>query len=460
MTTSSATSGCCSSVDLARRVVHPAELHRRGQVDRRLGRPPLAGGEEAGALAGAVEHRAAGRQRSRGRRPRRARSDVTPVRAVPRPPAAAARRGARWRARARRRPRRAPSWSARSAATRCWIPRSRARGMPPSCPTGAAARGGMTDPWTSTPSRWSGRRTTRATTRARDLGGCRDPRHRGRRARRRDPRRRSAPVTRSSRPTATTTTCCSRGARPGAARVPAPPPPTRWPRGRTPSWSARTAWCPTCSRPRRMTAGMPPRRPRRGARARPGRFAYDTMTLVGPGTWEAARRGRRLRADGGRPGRRRRARLAYALCRPPGHHATPAGFGGSCYLNNAAVAAEALRARGARPGRRSSTSTRTTATAPQAIFYERADVLYGSVHVDPGAGWFPHVVGYADETGAGDGAGATRNLPLPEGTGDDRGWSGGRAGRLGRGRGVRRAGRLARRRRCGGRSGEPAAGHR
>ena len=46
-------------------------------------------------------------------------------------------------------------------------------------------------------------------------------------------------------------------------------------------------------------------------------------------------------------------------------------------------------------------------------------MLYGSVHVDPGAGWFPHVVGYADETGTGAGAGATRNLPLPEGTGDE-----------------------------------------
>ena len=53
-----------------------------------------------------------------------------------------------------------------------------------------------------------------------------------------------------------------------------------------------------------------------------------------------------------------------------------------------------------------------------AIFYDRADVLYGSVHVDPGAGWFPHVVGYADETGTGEGLGRTLNVPLPEGTGD------------------------------------------
>ncbi len=55
------------------------------------------------------------------------------------------------------------------------------------------------------------------------------------------------------------------------------------------------------------------------------------------------------------------------------------------------------------------------------IFWERADVWYGSLHVDPGAGWFPHYLGYAGERGAGPGAGFTRNLPLAPGTGDD-GW--------------------------------------
>jgi acetoin utilization deacetylase AcuC-like enzyme len=110
--------------------------------------------------------------------------------------------------------------------------------------------------------------------------------------------------------------------------------------------------------------------------------------------------------------------LAYALCRPPGHHATPAGYGGSCYLNNAAVAAEVLRRGGAdRVGIVDLDAHHGNGTA--AIFYGRGDVLYGSVHVDPGAGWFPHVVGFADETGTGDGGAATRNLPLPPGTGDD-----------------------------------------
>jgi acetoin utilization deacetylase AcuC-like enzyme len=110
--------------------------------------------------------------------------------------------------------------------------------------------------------------------------------------------------------------------------------------------------------------------------------------------------------------------VAYALCRPPGHHATPAGLGGSCYLNHAAVAAQALRDAGhRRVGVVDVDAHQGNGTA--AIFWERGDVLYGSVHVDPAAGWFPHVVGYAEETGAAAGAGATRNLPLPEGTGDE-----------------------------------------
>jgi acetoin utilization deacetylase AcuC-like enzyme len=164
-----------------------------------------------------------------------------------------------------------------------------------------------------------------------------------------------------------------------------------------------------------MTAGLPAR-PAVAVHADAGRFGYDTMTLVGPGTWEAARaavdcavQAAGLASAG--------ERLAYALCRPPGHHATPVGYGGSCYLNNAAVAAAALRASGAeRVGIVDLDAHQGNGTA--AIFYDRADVRYGSVHVDPGAGWFPHVVGYADETGAGPGVGATRNLPLPEGTGD------------------------------------------
>jgi len=143
--------------------------------------------------------------------------------------------------------------------------------------------------------------------------------------------------------------------------------------------------------------------------ARPGWFAYDTMTLVGPGTWEAAR----AAADAaltavelvlaGEP-------AAYACTRPPGHHVTRSAYGGSCYLNNAAIAAEALSAAGpvavidldAHHG-----------NGTQEIFASRADVRTGSVHVDPGAGWFPHFLGFADESDV-----ANLNLPLAPGTGD------------------------------------------
>ena len=171
--------------------------------------------------------------------------------------------------------------------------------------------------------------------------------------------------------------------------------------------------------PTSAMTGHLPVRPAVAVHADAGRFAYDTMTLVGPGTWDAARAAAdcaltaaALVAEG--------EPMAYALCRPPGHHATYAGFGGSCYLNNAAVAAEAMRDQGhARVGILDIDAHQGNGTA--AIFYDRSDVLYGSVHVDPAAGWFPHFVGHADETGEDAGAGATRNIPLPEGTADE-GW--------------------------------------
>jgi acetoin utilization deacetylase AcuC-like enzyme len=143
------------------------------------------------------------------------------------------------------------------------------------------------------------------------------------------------------------------------------------------------------------------------------------MTLVGRGSWAAIRGAAdaaQTAADlvsSGTP-------VAYALCRPPGHHATRRAYGGSCYLNNAAVAAEALRAAGAaRVAVLDIDAHHGNGT--QMIFWDRDDVWYGSLHVDPGAGWFPHYAGYADERGTGAGAGFTRNLPLAPGTGDG-GW--------------------------------------
>ncbi len=190
---------------------------------------------------------------------------------------------------------------------------------------------------------------------------------------------------------------------------------SRWEASGYPASYGRTRVVPYVFPTPGMLAGLPPRSPT-AVHARAGRFCYDTMTLIGPGSWEAikAAADAALTAAGlvasGAP-------VAYALCRPPGHHAGPAGYGGSCYLNNAAIAAQALRDAGA--GRVAIVDIDAHhGNGTQAIFYQRPDVYYGSVHVDPGAGWFPHYVGFADERGAGAGAGANQNLPLAPGTGD------------------------------------------
>jgi acetoin utilization deacetylase AcuC-like enzyme len=163
-----------------------------------------------------------------------------------------------------------------------------------------------------------------------------------------------------------------------------------------------------------LLQGLPIRQPT-AVHARAGRWCYDTMTLVGPGTWPAARAAIDatltavdLVVSG--------SRSAYALTRPPGHHVTRDAYGGSCYLNNAAVAASALRASFDRVAIVDIDAHHGNGT--QAIFYDRPDVFYASLHVDPGAGWFPHYAGFADETGRGDGAGRNLNLPLAPGTSD------------------------------------------
>src|SRR5215813_5828166 len=165
-----------------------------------------------------------------------------------------------------------------------------------------------------------------------------------------------------------------------------------------------------------MLAGLPVRMPP-AVHGRAGRFCYDTMTLVGPGSWaairgaaDAALTAAGLVSSG--------TRLAYALCRPPGHHVTRDAYGGSCYLNNAAIAAQALLAAGARRIAVLDIDAHH-GNGTQMIFYDRADVWYGSLHVDPGAGWFPHYAGYATERGRGEGDGFNRNLPLAPGTGDE-----------------------------------------
>jgi len=147
--------------------------------------------------------------------------------------------------------------------------------------------------------------------------------------------------------------------------------------------------------------------------ARTGHFAFDTMTPIGAGTWEAARAGvdaALTAADLVLAG----APAAYACCRPPGHHVTRSAYGGCCYLNNAAIAAEGLRAALGGPVALVDVDAHH-GNGAQAIFYDSVEVVTGSVHVDPAHGWFPHFLGFAGE----EGAGANRNLPLAPGSGDE-----------------------------------------
>ena len=109
------------------------------------------------------------------------------------------------------------------------------------------------------------------------------------------------------------------------------------------------------------------------------------------------------------------AGAAYALSRPPGHHAFGDLAGGFCFLNNAGIAAERLRAAGLRPAILDVDVHHGNGT--QGIFYGRDDVLTVSLHADP-ARFYPFFWGHAQERGEGRGTGCNLNLPLPRGTDD------------------------------------------
>jgi acetoin utilization deacetylase AcuC-like enzyme len=148
--------------------------------------------------------------------------------------------------------------------------------------------------------------------------------------------------------------------------------------------------------------------------ARMGLFSYDAGTPLTGGTWVAARAGAECALSAAQAVAQG-AQAAFALSRPPGHHAGMDFFGGYCFLNNAALAAEHLRAAGvARVAVLDVDYHHGNGT--QAIFYERPDVFFASIHGDPRTE-YPFYLGYADEKGAGAGEGYNLNLPLPRGTG-------------------------------------------
>ena len=148
--------------------------------------------------------------------------------------------------------------------------------------------------------------------------------------------------------------------------------------------------------------------------ARMGLFSFDAGTPLTRGTWPAARGGatcalsavERIRSG---------ARSAFVLTRPPGHHAGQDFFGGYCFLNNAALAAQALRDGGVERVAVLDVDYHH-GNGTQSLFYERADVFFTSIHGDPRTE-FPFYLGHADESGAGAGCGFNLNIPLPRGSG-------------------------------------------
>ncbi len=165
-----------------------------------------------------------------------------------------------------------------------------------------------------------------------------------------------------------------------------------------------------------LRAGMGPANVPESISAQLGWWCFETTTPLTETTFEAAcasvdvaLTATSLVLDG--------ARFAYGLCRPPGHHAARAAYGGYCFFNNAAIAAEHVVASG---------GGKVTVldvdyhhgNGTQQIFYGRGDVQYVSLHGSP-ARAYPYITGFADETGTGAGLGTTLNVPLDEGVGDD-----------------------------------------
>jgi acetoin utilization deacetylase AcuC-like enzyme len=105
---------------------------------------------------------------------------------------------------------------------------------------------------------------------------------------------------------------------------------------------------------------------------------------------------------------------AFALCRPPGHHAGKDYAGGYCFINNASVAANWLSSKGKVA---LLDIDYHCGNGTQDIFYEREDVMTISIHADPNFE-YPHFAGYADERGTGKGLGFHHNFPLPAGADD------------------------------------------
>lgn len=147
--------------------------------------------------------------------------------------------------------------------------------------------------------------------------------------------------------------------------------------------------------------------------ARVGHYTHSVETCITSGTWEAAKASaavaltaQKIVAGG--------AGCAFALCRPPGHHAHDDLYGGYCFLNNVAIAAQAFLDGGAKRAAILDVDFHH-GNGTQDIFYRRKDVLFCSLHGDPQDA-YPYYLGYKDELGEGPGEGYNFNYPMPPGT--------------------------------------------
>lgn len=151
--------------------------------------------------------------------------------------------------------------------------------------------------------------------------------------------------------------------------------------------------------------------------AQAGYYLGDLSCPLGPDSWRAILRGAHSAVAAARHVCERQdgAGMAYALCRPSGHHAHSDRAAGFCYVNNSAIAAQTLLARFGKVAVLDVDAHHGDGT--QQIFYHRSDVMTISLHADPGD-YYPFYTGYANERGYGAGYGYNLNFPLAHGSGD------------------------------------------
>lgn len=150
--------------------------------------------------------------------------------------------------------------------------------------------------------------------------------------------------------------------------------------------------------------------------AQTGYYLGDLSCPLGPDSWRSIERSAHSAVAAARHVSAPDAGgLAYALCRPSGHHAHTDRASGFCYVNNSAIAAQTLLERFDKVAVLDVDAHHGDGT--QQIFYQRSDVMTISLHADPN-GYYPFYTGYATERGHGAGYGYNLNFPLPHGTAD------------------------------------------